>query len=448
MTKVYRFNLPITDESTLHDYCKAVLGITIPDTKVCSNHTTPWRAFADAYFARNNVTIWEASRGFGGKSFLLAALGLVEAQTLKCDVNILGGSGQQSTRVHGYMQSFLNRGRIPILSDRSSILIRDPATTTTRLAWGNTIVALTASQTSVRGPHVSRLRMDEVDEMDLKIFDAAQGQTMTLNSVKPQSVFSSTHHNAEGTFTEIKKRAKMKHWPIYEWCYRESMEPHGWLSQVDIEEKRANVTEAMWQAEYELQEPAPGTRAILEDCVEKMFDPERGVFEGADGEYIEVEAPTLEGEYVHGADWAKKQDWTVIVTLRIDCRPWRIVAFERVQRMPWPIMVEKLDKRKQRFGGSAAHDGTGLGDVVAGYLNVEALPVILTGKRRAEIFNKWVISIEALDIVGPRINSMYEEHKFCSVEDLYTTDGHPPDSFVAGALAAYMASNSGFEVIT
>jgi hypothetical protein len=35
-----------------------------------------------------------------------------------------------------------------------------------------------ASQASVRGPHPHRLRLDEVDEMALDIFDAAMGQTL------------------------------------------------------------------------------------------------------------------------------------------------------------------------------------------------------------------------------------------------------------------------------
>jgi hypothetical protein len=57
---------------------------------VCPGHSTPWRAFCDAYFARTPVQVWVASRGFGGKSFLLSLLGLVEALTLGADTNLLG----------------------------------------------------------------------------------------------------------------------------------------------------------------------------------------------------------------------------------------------------------------------------------------------------------------------------------------------------------------------
>jgi hypothetical protein len=60
---------------------------------------TPWDAVHDAFFARSVAAIWKASRGLGGKSFTLAALGLAEALFLRADVNILGGSGDQSKRV-------------------------------------------------------------------------------------------------------------------------------------------------------------------------------------------------------------------------------------------------------------------------------------------------------------------------------------------------------------
>src|SRR6185369_12780242 len=78
-------------DAELKIYLSDKFGIQIPDVQVCPNHTTPFRAFADAYFARYGVTVWQASRGFGGKSFLLALLGHCEASVLSADVTLLGG---------------------------------------------------------------------------------------------------------------------------------------------------------------------------------------------------------------------------------------------------------------------------------------------------------------------------------------------------------------------
>ncbi len=76
-------------------------GIAIPRTKVCEGHVAPFTAFADAFFSRHRNVVWHASRGFGGKSVLLATLAFMEGVEQGAAVNLLGGSGEQSQRVHG-----------------------------------------------------------------------------------------------------------------------------------------------------------------------------------------------------------------------------------------------------------------------------------------------------------------------------------------------------------
>ena len=49
------FHLPIRKEETLRLFVKKAWGVSIPDKQVCPDHTTPWRAFADAYFARHDM---------------------------------------------------------------------------------------------------------------------------------------------------------------------------------------------------------------------------------------------------------------------------------------------------------------------------------------------------------------------------------------------------------
>src|SRR5687768_6665146 len=99
----YKFSLPLKTEDELRLFLKVSFGFELPDTQASADHTTPWKAFADAYFAKHRVSVWHSSRGFGGKSMACAMLGLAQAATLKCDVTILGGSGQQSANVHRYM---------------------------------------------------------------------------------------------------------------------------------------------------------------------------------------------------------------------------------------------------------------------------------------------------------------------------------------------------------
>lgn len=425
----YRFELPVSSERALARFLKTAFGVVIPSRAVCAGHASPWQAFRDAFFARHPVSVWKASRGFGGKSFTLATLGLTEAILLKSDVNILGGSGGQSKRVHDYMIAHWHRETAP-----RYLLESDPVKMETRLLWGNKIQALMASQTSVRGPHVPRLRLDEADEMDLSILDAALGQTMALHGVAAQTVISSTHHNARGTMTEVLKRAAEKGWPVYEWCYRETVEPRGWLPPAEVERKRLELTQGQWLTEIELQEPSPENRAIASEAVTAMFRKELGDYEGKNGDKIEAEGPVQGGRYVHGADWARKSDWTVIVTLRVDVAPMRLVAFTRMARLSWPEMVGALDKRIGRFGGVGLHDATGIGDVVAGYLESDVRGFMMVGRERSDLLSEYVAAVERREIVAPFIRQMEGEHRYASVEDLYGS-GHLPDTISAMALA-------------
>jgi len=425
----YHFAVPFTTEDELRLFVQVAFGVRIPDTPVCPNHTTPWRAFADAYFARSRVAVWKASRGFGGKTFLLALLAAVEAASLGANVNVLGGSGEQSTRVLEHSQTLWKASSAP------RDLLSGDVQRETRFRRGNKVRALLASQASVRGPHPQRLRLDEVDEMDVTLLDAALGQPMEAGSGIPvQTVLSSTHQYADGTMTEVLRRAAEKGWPVYEWCYHETQEPHGWLAPAEVEGKRSDVTAAMWQVEYDLQEPSAEARAILPEAVARMFDRSLGEFEGRPAEYIEIEAPAEGAAYATGADWARKRDWTVISTLRIDVHPWRLVAFERTGRRPWPVMVKAFDDRVLRYPGPAAHDGTGIGDVVAGYMQADAEAFLMVGRPRADLLSECIADLEHGAIVGPWIRWAESELRYAAVDDVYGA-GHLPDTLASLALA-------------
>lgn len=350
----------------------------------------------------------------------------------------MGGSGEQSARVHGYMtgqdtnlpNAFWEWPGAP-----KQLLLTDPTTYTTRLINGGRIHVLAASQKSVRGPHPQRLRGDEVDEMDIKLLDSALGQPMMARNIKAQTVLSSTYQYPNGTMAEVLSRAEKRGWPVYQWCFRESL--HGWLTEDAVTNKRNEVTEVMWNTEYDLQKPAAGARGI--NGAEKMFDRDLGEFDGMPDEYICIEAPAREGEYATGADWAKEVNWTVIETLRIDKKPYKVVSWRRTARKPWPLMAADFDNEVKKYNSQAYHDATGIGNVIADYITVPATGVTLSGRIRTEILSRYAVAAESGDIVGPYIKYAFDEHTKATYNDLYGT-GHLPDSICAGALA-YAAVN-------
>lgn len=433
---------PQTDDE-LYELVKTLWGVTIPRERACEEHTTPFQAFADAYFARYPVTVWKGSRGFGGKSRTLAYLTLTEATILGAEVNLLGASLEQSNNVHEAMRDGWDWRLAP-----KQMLISHHSTAM-RLANGAKVRPLTASQRTVRGPHPQRLRLDEIDEMDLAILDAAMGQPMPnkAKGIDTQTVMSSTHQYADKTMSEILERAAENHWPVYSWCWRETSNPvDGWLSPETVERKRQEVSRRMFEVEYDLQEPGVGNRAFDTEAVEQMFqkgnvldDTDNRVRKGGVEEYV-IEAPDRTGEYITAADWAQSIDRTVISVWRCDCKPWRLVAYVRGNRRPYPVMMGWFNSLMNRYGGHGIHDATGLGAVIKDFVDERVVPFIMSGRQRSDMLTEYVAAVERGDLLAPRVVSAYTAHKYCSVEDLYKTgqEFHLPDEVCSFALAWHL----------
>lgn len=581
---------PENDEE-LYWFIQAIWGVKIPRYNICPEHVPPFTAFANAYFARDPVAVWKASRGFGGKTNTLSCLVNTEAVCLAADSSILGGSAAQSLNVHASSTGMWHWHMAP-----RHLLRQEPTKYDTYLTNGAYIRSLMASQTSVRGPHPQRLRMDEIDEMEQSILDAALGQPMRKvkagKEVETNTVLSSTHQYPDKAMTAMLTRAKDEEdWRIYEWCiargslittkegdvpiqcvrphdlvltrrgwkavqhvtnmgikptirlvlnngtsldctsnhlistpagwvsadsaltvttiladvpivsaatganvsagtmspstlrvgsdtvvrlesaalqevwdigvedehefvangvvvhncWRESANPvDGWLKIDEIERQKKIIPKAMWDAEYDLQEPSFEGRAFDPEAIESCFDP-RQQTDSPIWWLPDYTINTRQAIYVTGIDWAKLQDWTVVLTFDAQHDPWHCIHIQIYHRIPWPAAVNRAERQYKKYGGPRggifAHDNTGLGNVIGDYLDEQCkqrrkyLPVTMGGgAARKDMFSEYISAIEGGKIAYPRQTQVYNEHKFCTLEDLYGK-GHPPDSVVAGAIA-------------
>jgi hypothetical protein len=439
--------LPQTPDE-LYWYVRARYGLTIPRTQVCADHVAPFQAFSDAYFAVNTldpesdidfIALWHGSRGLSGKSVTLSVLGLTLAELLGSDVNLLGGSLAQSMNIHEHIGKALDHPNAP------DYMVEEESNSKIVFTNGAHIRPLTASQKTVRGPHPPRILLDEIDEMELPILDAALGQPMPQanylgQEVVEYSVMCSTWQNPQGTFTTVRRRAEEKGWPIYTWCYRESANPvDGWLSEETIRKKRDGTSDVMWETEYELNEPSADAHGFDRAWVEKTFslpfEPIRKK-ESKDFEEYTFADPVREGVYVAGADWGKEKDYTVIAVGRVDVVPHTLVYYMKVNRRPYPVMIGYFNKALNRYKAFGKHDSTGLGNVIDGYVDLRADGFTMTGEKRDAMLSQWVNAVEAGKWRVPKIKSAYLAHKFCSVGQLYSRkqEFHLPDEVCAMAL--------------
>jgi len=240
-----QFARPPQTPEELWEFVRVVWGVTIPRRAVCPGHVAPFDVFKAAYFAEAPIIVLLSSRGFGGKSFLKATLTLTEAVTLGVQAAILGGSGEQSNRVIAHMNELWRSPRAP-----THLLRKDPAKTHFQLTNSGRVEAQQASARSVRGGHPARLRIDEADELDIELLDAALGQPMfdRRKNVASQTLIGSTRQYADGTMAKLIQRcAEREGYTFMTYCYKENMAaPDGWLTEREVEQKRQEVTDYMW----------------------------------------------------------------------------------------------------------------------------------------------------------------------------------------------------------
>jgi hypothetical protein len=433
------------NEDELWYLTQALWGHKIPRTKVCPDHDAPFDAFATAYFSREPMILIHGSRGLAGKSRTLSILGLTKAAIMGADVNILGGSLNQSNNIHQTMRDAWDSKHAP------KYLVQDDSMTLIKLKNGAKIRPLTASQKTVRGPHPPFLLLDEIDEMDQDILDAALGQPMPQKNwqgeiVPAQTTMSSTWQYPDKTFATMYQRFQDENLPIFTWCYRETSNPvDGWLDPAFIEQKKREIPAEMWRVEYELGEPSIGNRAFDSNKVEETFSIEpRPLWQKVQKDYEEYlfEEHRMDREYVIAADWAKAQDFTVITVLDATSLPVRPVYMLRMRRRPYPVMIGRYNELMKKYHAEGIHDATGLGGVIADYIDNRAYGFLMTGAQRDNMLSEYISAVENNKIVSPRINSYYKAHLYCSVEDVYSRgkEFHLPDEVCSMALAWNLVS--------
>ncbi len=214
---------PVTKQD-LKNYIRAFINIDIPDKRLCPGHASPldylWYSYNADFAGRANpnadAIVW-ANRG-GGKTQLAAVATLLDCIFKpKCQVRILGGSGEQSSRMYGYLQTFLLRGftgtiQKPVLKEKC------------RFTNGSSVEVLTQSPTSVRGVHVQKLRCDEVELFDPDVFEAAKFVTQSKDNIKAAMEIVSTVHKPYGLMQKIIDDAEQNQTPIFKWCLWETIE--------------------------------------------------------------------------------------------------------------------------------------------------------------------------------------------------------------------------------
>jgi len=165
---------PRTPDELWH-WLRRVLDLELVRAPVEQGHAAPFDYLCHAFFGAppspddkpEDCIVW-SNRG-GGKTFYAAVATLLDMLYKPgVQVKILGGSLDQSLRVHEHLRMLLER------SGCSEDVEGKPTLRRIRFTNGSSVEMLAQSQTSVRGTRPTILRCDEVDLFDPDIWRAAQ----------------------------------------------------------------------------------------------------------------------------------------------------------------------------------------------------------------------------------------------------------------------------------
>jgi hypothetical protein len=200
----------------------AALQVAVVGTKhICNqeDHQPQFRAVSDVLrdVARYYV-IWSCRSG--SKTFLYGGLDtwVKSCSRKRYETRLLGGSKDQSLLSYEAMKVFRDE-----TDPKNSRLIRDIMQTKADFTDGSRVSILTASMTAVRGPHPQCLKLDEVDEIDEEVYQAALSQPTSKYGYKSSLGMFSTNHNVNGQMDRALANAAEKGHNIYKYCIWECL---------------------------------------------------------------------------------------------------------------------------------------------------------------------------------------------------------------------------------
>lgn len=416
-------------------YCAVVLGCRIPHPANCEGHKSPLDAIWDAFADEEYFLIWHAMRG-SGKTLLLAVLSWLESVFKpNCGITILGGSLEQSQKAVTYLAQLWQNSDTP-----KELLAGDVAGRGFKLRNGSWVQALAASQRSVRGPHPQRLRLDEVDEMSAEIFNAALGQPKANFDIPDQVVASSTLHHPFGMMSDLLDSKDERNAVLYQWCAEEVKAPAGFWTEEELQRRRKQVTQSMWDAEYLLKRPTIDETIYDYEAVERAYQRGKGT------SFEQPSAISKRGQIEAGIDWG----YNVTVLHLIQDTKERFICAETHR---WE-MTELLE-RCQQIADICAEKGVTMiyADASPKDSNATLHKVLRKNRMSTKVqfvnFSKYkdkgihtmryLLEADLIDIADLTAKKKLQKYHYKNVEQeqIAKEDDHDPDAFTAWAASKY-----------
>jgi len=188
-------------DDALHAWIAGALGVVVPRHALTPGSASPFDYLCHAFFedrSPRDCVVW-AARGSGKTFYAALATALDLAFKPGIEVKILGGSLQQSARMHQHLRELLSR---PVLAP----IVESVTERRVVLANRSSAEILAQSERAVRGSRPQKLRCDEVELFDPEVWTAAQFVTRSKHCgvpVRASIEALSTWHRPHGLMRDL-----------------------------------------------------------------------------------------------------------------------------------------------------------------------------------------------------------------------------------------------------
>jgi len=296
---------------------------------------------------------------------------------------------------------------------------------TLRFKTGAEITVRTAARDGIylRGHRFSRCIVDEADYLSERLIDEVV--RMTLADVGGQLVLISTPRARRGLVYRELQRGLAGDPTIYAQTGPTFENPN--VSHDYIRSLRDRMTASAWQREVE---------GVYADDDAAVFGWQHIQAAYESSTWALPEQPKPGRRYVQGVDLAKSEDWTVHTVLDATSRPYRLMHWERYQRMPWPAVAARIREVHQRYGcHQTLIDATGVGDAVLDEVRDVAQGFVFTRRSKLDLLTGLQVALEKRELVFPFVRELVDELQGYAWDD----DKLQTDCVMSLALAVWAA---------
>jgi len=156
-----------------------------------------------------------------------------------------------------------------------------------------------------------------------------------------------------------------------------------YIAAAELDDIKSMLPATVYAAEILAEFADTGLTVFRQDDISAAED-------GAIGET----APITGRRYLTSVDVGRRQDATVIATVDTTADPFQLVAFDRLERIPYPVIQARIAERARAYPGRLIIESNGVGDPLIENLDVYAEPFVTTAKSKVQAIQSLQLLLE------------------------------------------------------